>query len=391
LPFVVVVVVVVVVAVVPAVPRVAVVPEVPEVAVELIVPVPLVSVESGTVVSIVAVVAVVADTEVSVVTVSVLVFSCFLQPNTSSATASRAKSVIEKDFFIASSPEVQFDTTGELQREDVSGTRARGAILETSLLMSSDPARLLAPVSRSVVSFDGTSIAYDIHDAGSRSAVIVVPGFWRERKHPSMVALAALLNSHGYTAVVTDPRGHGESGGTYGFNLLEHYDTAAVAKDVLGQLPIESITLVGLSYGAAVAISTAARHEVPIKSLLLISPVADFSMISPRINPFTIHHHIAFSLALRRPRFEWRARKSPKLRPLDDVGNVHVPICLIHVRNDWLISHKHSVALYEAANEPKELHVIEIPGNYHADRIFRVASDSIEPIFLDFLRRHSSS
>jgi hypothetical protein len=87
--------------VVVAVPRVAVVPEVPEVAVELIVPVPLVSPEMGTVVSIVVVVAVVADAEVLVVTVSVLVFSCFLQPNRSSATASKAKSVIEKDFFIA--------------------------------------------------------------------------------------------------------------------------------------------------------------------------------------------------------------------------------------------------------------------------------------------------
>jgi len=256
--------------------------------------------------------------------------------------------------------------------------------------MSSDPARLLAPVTRSVVSFDGTSIAYDVHDAGSRSAVVVVPGFWRERKHPSMLALAALLNDHGYTAVVTDPRGHGESGGSYGFNLHEHHDTAAVAEDLLQQSPIDSITLVGLSYGAAVAISTAARHRLPINALLLISPVADFSMISPRINPFTIHHHIAFSQALRRPRFEWRARKSPKLRPLDDVRDVHVPICLIHVRNDWLISHKHSVALYEAANEPKELHVIDIPGNYHADRIFRVASESIEPIFLDFLGRNST-
>jgi len=82
------------------------VPDVPEVTVEVIVPVPLVSVESGTVVSYVAVVAVVADADVSVVTVSVLVFSCFLQPNANRAIASKARIVIEKDFFIASSPEV---------------------------------------------------------------------------------------------------------------------------------------------------------------------------------------------------------------------------------------------------------------------------------------------
>jgi hypothetical protein len=76
------------------------VPDVPEVAVDVIMPVPLVSVVSGTIVSIVAVVAVVADTDVSVVTVSVLAFSSFLQPKAKSATATKAKIVIEKDFFI---------------------------------------------------------------------------------------------------------------------------------------------------------------------------------------------------------------------------------------------------------------------------------------------------
>jgi alpha-beta hydrolase superfamily lysophospholipase len=240
-----------------------------------------------------------------------------------------------------------------------------------------------------VVSSDGTPIAYDLHDAPSRSVVLVVPGFWRDKRHSSMLALAALLTDHGYRAAITDPRGHGHSGGTYGFNLFEHYDTAAVAEDLLQRLPVESISLVGFSYGGSIAVSTAARHQLPINSLLLISPVADFSMISPRINPFTIHRHIAFSQALNGPRFEWHIRRSPKLRALDDVRDVHAPICFIHVRNDWLISHRHSVALYEAANEPKELHVIDIPGNYHADRIFSVASESIEPIVLEFLTRHA--
>jgi pimeloyl-ACP methyl ester carboxylesterase len=204
-----------------------------------------------------------------------------------------------------------------------------------------------------------------------------------------MLALASLLSGSGYCVAIADPRGHGGSGGTYGFNLHEHYDTAAVAEDLLRRVPVESITLVGLSYGASVAISTAARHDLPIGSLVLISAVADFGMIRPRVNPLTLHRHIAFTQALRRPRFEWRVRKSKKLRALDDVGNVHAPICFIHVKNDWLISHQHSVALYEAANEPKELHVMDIPGNYHADRIFTVASQSIEPIFLDFLARYS--
>ncbi|MBV9474704.1 MAG: alpha/beta fold hydrolase [Acidobacteria bacterium] len=245
----------------------------------------------------------------------------------------------------------------------------------------------VAPSTAQTVSFDGTPIHYDVYDAPSPNAVLVVPGFWRDRRHESMIRLAHFLNAEGHRAVVVDVRGHGESGGTYGFNLHEHHDVAAVAREVLRNGTISTLTLTGFSYGGAIAISTAARHELPINALLLISAVADFEMIAPRINPLTIHRHIAFSQALRRPRFEWLMRRKAKIRALDDVADVHVPLCFIHVKNDWLIGHRHSVALYEAAHEPKELHLLDIEGNYHADRIFNVASDAVEPIVREFLAR----
>ena len=241
-----------------------------------------------------------------------------------------------------------------------------------------------------MASSDGTMIHYDVYDGPSPAVVLVIPGFWRDRQHPSMVRLARFLNAEGYRAAVIDVRGHGDSEGTYGFNLHEHHDVAAVANDLLEKnRTISTLTLIGFSYGGAIAISTAARHNLPVSSLLLISPVADFKMIAPRLNPFTIHRHIAFSQALRRPRFTWTIRKAAKLRALDDVDKLHVPVCFIHVKNDWLIGHRHSVALYETANEPKELHLLDIEGNYHADRIFNVASDSVEPIVREFLARHT--
>ena len=240
-----------------------------------------------------------------------------------------------------------------------------------------------------VSSFDGTTIHYDVYDAPSPSTVLVVPGFWRDRQHPSMVRLAHFLNAEGYRAAIIDVRGHGESEGTYGFNMHEHHDVAAVANDLLrNNATISNFTLLGFSYGGAIAVSTAARHELPVNSLLLVSAVADFEMIAPRLNPFTMHRHIALSQALRRPRFAWSVRKSAKLRALDDIHDVHKPVCFIHVKNDWLINHQHSVRLYEAAHEPKELHLLDIEGNYHADRIFNVASDSVEPIVRDFLGRN---
>ncbi len=245
------------------------------------------------------------------------------------------------------------------------------------------------PISASVESFDGTVIHYDLYDRPSPSLVLIVPGFWRDRRHPALVRMAALIHGHGYRVAVVDVRGHGQSGGTYGFNLNEHFDVAAVCGELLRTIPIETITLVGLSYGGAIAISTAARHELPVASLLLISPVADFAMLTPRLNFLTIHRHIAFRQAFRRPRFDWRMRRSSKLRALDDVRDVHIPLSLIHVKNDWLVSHSHSHAIYENANEPKELHVLDLAGNFHADRIFSVAGGMIEPLVLGFLERYT--
>lgn len=247
------------------------------------------------------------------------------------------------------------------------------------------------PSHKFVASFDGTEIHYDVYDATSTSAVVIVPGFWRDRRHASMTRLARWIQEGGRRCAVIDLRGHGQSGGTFGFNLHEHHDVAAVCRHLLAGTPtISSITLVGFSYGGAIAISAAARHDLPIASLLLVSPVADFSLISPRLNLFTFHRHIALSQALKRPRFAWSVRRSAKLRAIDEIRDVRVPLCFVHVQEDWLIGHRHSEMLFEVACDPKELHVLDIAGNYHADRIFSVAPERIEPIVQEFLERHTA-
>jgi len=242
-------------------------------------------------------------------------------------------------------------------------------------------------VSRSVSSFDGVSVHYDSYPADSASAVVIVPGFWRTRRHPSMTRLAGHLQSVGYRVAVVDVRGHGDSAGTYGFNLHEHEDVAAVVRDLSLRDDVRDVVLLGMSVGGAIAISTAARNDLPLRGLILVSPVAELSKVVPRLNPFTMHRHIAFRQVFHRPRFDWRFSTSPKLRATEDIRNVHVPVTMIHVKNDWLVGHRNSELLYAAANEPKEIHLLDIEGNYHADRIFGVAREHIEPLVLDFLDR----
>jgi uncharacterized protein len=246
------------------------------------------------------------------------------------------------------------------------------------------------PLTAVVDSFDGTRIHFDVYGPPSAIAVLVVPGFWRDRRYPSMPLVASFLTGLGYRAAVVDLRGHGSSGGTYGFNINEHHDVAAVAGELLRAFDAQSLVLMGFSVGGAIATSAAARDGLPIRAQILVSPVAELSRVMPRINPFTIHRHIAFSQALNRPRFALRVpRGAERLNAVDDVSRVHAPLCLIHVKNDWLVGHRHSIRLYERANEPKELHIIEIPGNYHADRIFTQARESAETLVAEFLARYA--
>ena len=62
------------------------------------------------------------------------------------------------------------------------------------------------------------------YDAGAADTVVVLPGFWRHRRYASMVGLGGLLNGAGYNAAIVDLRGHGESGGRFGFNRDEWCD-----------------------------------------------------------------------------------------------------------------------------------------------------------------------
>ena len=253
------------------------------------------------------------------------------------------------------------------------------------------PSKNLTPSPHRVPSFDGTLLAYDFYDAGSTALALVVPGFWRDRRHPSMQTLAALIAQTGCSVAVVDCRGHGESEGVYGFNRFESEDVAVITREILAHHPeIEAIDLVGLSMGGAIAVSTAATHrEFPWRSMLLISAVAEFSAIVPKINLLTFHHHIAWSQALRRPRFDWRLRRSEKRKAVDDIRELTIPICLVHMEDDWLIGHRHSEMLHAAAAGPKELHVLRQPGQFHADRLLEKAGDETRRIILDFLGRQN--
>lgn len=241
---------------------------------------------------------------------------------------------------------------------------------------------------RSAVADDGVPIVYDYYPGSDRTeTVVVIPGFWRTRRWPSLERFAALLVARGHTVAVLDVRGHGESGGTYTFNREEVRDVEAVARDLPQRGEGSRCHLVGFSIGGAIATCTAARARVAIASLILVSPVAKFGWIRPRLKPWKSSKHLSAGQALRMPRFEWSFGWSRKECAVDSIPQVTAPTLIIHTRNDWLVHHRHGEALQAAAAGRSELHLLALDDGYHADRIFSAAPDVAEQLIFEFIDR----
>lgn len=176
------------------------------------------------------------------------------------------------------------------------------------------------------------------------------------------IELSAFLYSRGYNVFLYDSRHHGESGGkycTYGF--FEKHDVAT-AIDYLQQrsdCTVGKVGLYGTSMGAAVAIQAAAvDHRIS-------AVVAEASFTTLRAiavdyqrRLIKLPWHFLRNVALARSQ-KVAGFKARLVSPVDDVKRLHCPILFVHGVNDTFIDAKHSRELYDAAPEPKHLHLVD--------------------------------
>ena len=81
---------------------------------------------------------------------------------------------------------------------------------------------------------DGVSIAYTLWRRPSRELIVLAPGFWRVRLARENLYLAEHFWRLGYDVAALDFRGHGDSGGGYGFGASEDRDFIAVVEELAG-------------------------------------------------------------------------------------------------------------------------------------------------------------
>ncbi|MCV0403689.1 MAG: alpha/beta fold hydrolase [Chloroflexi bacterium] len=215
----------------------------------------------------------------------------------------------------------------------------------------------------------------------TRTAVVVLHGFSGHRL-PELAAFVPWLHER-HHVLQFDFRGHGESDpGIVTLGTRERCDVAAAVR-FLESRGLGPIGLVGISMGASVAIVSA--PDLPVAAVVADAAFAE------------IHHPVAnrmrelgYPLAgLGARLIVLGASLRARTRLIDPVSVVRRvaprPLLLIAPREDRLISWRQSQRLYEAAGEPRELHVVDGAGHAEA---YAVDPEAYRRRVLDFLDRH---
>jgi pimeloyl-ACP methyl ester carboxylesterase len=183
---------------------------------------------------------------------------------------------------------------------------------------------------------------------------------------------AEFLLRNGYSVVMMDSRGHGESGGdrvTYGWE--ERYDTVAVTSALESTETVRHLGALGVSLGAAIALQSAAV-EPRIEGVVAEDPFANLREVSYDYAGLEVSPLLGKTL--------FRLATIAAMSSLADAGHFSpddvspekavaaraFPVLLICGTDDHRIPCRHAERIYGAAIGPKELWVVEGAGHASA-------------------------
>lgn len=220
---------------------------------------------------------------------------------------------------------------------------------------------------------------------GHPSVVILAHGFFNNKDVYLFKKLAEDI-SKTYDVVTFDFRGHGESGGFFGWTAHEQQDLEQVMTCLKGQ-GYDHAGVLGFSLGAAVALIAASQNR-NIHSVIAVSAPVDFWQIDYHFwEPEMLEDlklnigHKGFGKGVRPGN-----PLAPKIKPLDIVAGISpTPVFFIHGEKDWLIKPRHSEQLFARCGEPKHLAIIPDAG--HAEKIYDTHPEEFLRLCLEWFER----
>ena len=235
----------------------------------------------------------------------------------------------------------------------------------------------------------------------SRGAIIIAHGIDHTRQ--VMLPRAAFLIRGGYDTLLIDLRGHGESGGSLSSpGLLEARDVLGALRFIRSRGYTESVTVLGVSYGA-VACLIAASESSDIIAVISDGAFPTGKGVSDDISRHFLHDPktnfwvrslfwvSSFPGVARATALMYYARTGIYLGPellsvIPWTSRIRVPVLLISGEQDWIVpTSKARQILSTIPDARKEL--VVIPKAVH-DTTYSAEPDLYANAVLDFLRTH---
>lgn len=216
---------------------------------------------------------------------------------------------------------------------------------------------------------------------GRDGVVVLLHGVHANRR--SMLGRARLLHEvAGFSVLLFDFQANGESPGSHvTFGYLESRDAQAAVEYVRSRLPGERVGVIGTSMGGAAAILAQPALQVDALVVEAVYPDLDRAVANRLSMRFGAPARLlapVLTLQLR-PRLGISTRD---LRPIDRVGHLPMPKLFIAGSLDEHTPIDESQALFDAANEPKALWIVD--GARHVD-FNAFAPDEYKCRVLEFL------
>jgi dipeptidyl aminopeptidase/acylaminoacyl peptidase len=189
--------------------------------------------------------------------------------------------------------------------------------------------------------------------------VVVVHGIWANKQ--AVLPAVVMLSEAGYHVLTIDLRGHGLSEGerqSYGY--YEALDVIASVDYLMARSEIKKVGVMGYSLGGSAVVRATALDE-RIKALVVES---SFSSLTDAVRDSFSQHTGLPSWPLA-PILVKAAERELGLS-VEQINSKEAlatmkprPVMIIHGEEDQLFPVGHAYEMYEAAQEPKELWIIE--------------------------------
>ncbi|WP_300085378.1 alpha/beta fold hydrolase [uncultured Nitrosomonas sp.] len=197
-----------------------------------------------------------------------------------------------------------------------------------------------------------------------------------------MLGRARFLNSQGYHVLMIDLQAHGETpGDRITFGARESVDVAAAVDYLRNTFPHDRIAAIGATLGAAAIVLA----DPPLRLDAMILESLHPTFAEAVTNRLKLHLGDAggYLHLLLLPYFSFLLDlQVDQLNPVDRIGNLAIPVLFISGTLDRHTTQSEAKRLYDAAQSPKELWVIEGAGHYN---MHSFAGKSYEIRIADFL------